>query len=157
MRLDLDFPRRRVTISVRTTGSLRYPHLAQISPSLPMVLTSIDEGHVAEAVMALAWDIERSADRMLAALSKTGGESWFHGHLPPLPGSRKGFLERVILRDKLLLATGSQSDFSLRRAVQLFTQARNKAAHDSLRTWEGDPHEVLTAAEKIASKLKSSK
>lgn len=145
MRIDLDFPRRCVAISIPRTGTVQYPHLAQMCPSLPMIISLIEDGRIAEAVMLLAWDFERTADRMLAA----------NPAVTPIRAARSK--QPGTLRDKLIRLTDYQTDSFVKGAVQVFSDARNRAAHGKWFKWDNDAQGILMTAEAIASSLKGAK
>jgi len=138
MRLDLDFPNRQVTISLPKTISTKYPALGEMCPSLPSILAALAAGRVSQAVMMLAWDIERLADRVAAV---------------PSHENEAGARERRTLREKLVTLTGIDPDPDFLAAVQVFVQARNWAAHGAVPAWEGDIGAILASAENIVSRM----
>src|ERR1051325_1774387 len=141
LKVELDFPRRRMKLTLERTISPTYPTISREFSSLDSIMKSFEAGHSAEAIMMLAWEMERFIDRLVR-------EDY---NLRVIFEAKP--IARLTLGNKLRLISNAKQLSSLWPQIQEFTNARNMAAHARNIT-DISEQSVLAAAEAIVHGLR---
>lgn len=122
LRVEMDFPKKTLTLVMPERKSERYPSLAAELPNFRSLMDAIDAGHYTESIMMLVWDLERWLDHIIIEHSD------IRALLKDAPLSRR------TIGEKLSLIISARKLSSLSQPVSRLVQARNEAAHGRLFT-----------------------
>jgi hypothetical protein len=117
LRVEMDFPKKSLTLIMPEKTSESYPSLAAELPNFPSVLDRIDSGNYTESIMMLVWDLERWLDHIISE----------HPDIRSLLKDKP--LSRRTIGEKLALIISARKLKGLSEAVNELVHTRNEAVH----------------------------
>jgi hypothetical protein len=143
LKLELDFPRKRIVLTRPTKHAGKYPSLTREFPSFEAIMEAIEQGHLTDAILALSWEMEYFLDRMITEneiLRK------IHEETPT---------KHRTLSQKFDLIYGCLDSKGIDKAIRKFIEVRNNAVHArAFRTPDrASVESLLIAAETVVSRL----
>ena len=140
LKIELDFPRKLVHMTLEHSIAANYPYLSREIPSFDSIINAFNTDRVAEGTMMLAWEMERLIDRLIREDSNL------------LEDVKEKEFPRLTIGDKLSSISHLKPNRDVAVAIAEFTQARNSAAHFGDIT-KISKESVLAAAEAIIGQL----
>lgn len=143
LRVEMDFPKKSLTLIMRERTSESYPSLAAELPNFLSVFDAIDLGNYTESIMILAWDLERWLDRIISEYPD------IRSRLKDKP------LPRITIGEKLSLIISARKLKGLSETVNQLVHTRNEVVHGTIFSKPNRQYvlEFLEKAEQVVRNL----